>query len=78
MQSPICNHQSPQLALGKNRHNPTESDKIRRKLVCARTLIHAHAREELAPSAILHVDSKTKYDTRRNDRCGLGLTFAAA
>ena len=32
------------LALGKNRQNPTESDKTRQKLVCARTLIPARPR----------------------------------
>ena len=58
MQSPVCNLQSPQLAVYKIRHNPTESDKIRRKLVCARSLIHAREaqRSVSLPSAWIGFD----------------------
>ncbi len=46
-QSAIINRQSPQPAVYEIRHNPTESDKIRRKLVRARSLIHARERGEV-------------------------------
>ena len=42
---PHSQSDSPPSTVNGNRQNPTESGKIRRKLVCARSLIHAHARE---------------------------------
>ena len=42
---PHSQSDGPPSTVNGNRQNPTESDKIRRKLVCVRSLIHAHARE---------------------------------
>ena len=46
---PRCVHTPGASAPSRRLQNPTESDKIRRKLVCARSSIPAHAREAPHP-----------------------------